>query len=108
MRRVWQSLAGLVRLAACLALVMLVSPLQTARANDWMFRRSYFSHQLPPGVAPNYPIPDSRSAYRTAYYHHGFGVNSSYRINNYVIQNGSRIDRTIYQEGWLEFTPPAD
>lgn len=73
----------------------------------WMFRRSYFSHALPPDVPPDYPLPESRSAYRPAYYreHFGFVIQSAYRVNNYIIQNGPRSDRTFYREGYLEWGP---
>jgi hypothetical protein len=80
----------------------------SADAQDWMYRRSYFSHSLPEGVeAPPHPVPESRSAYRTAYYNEGAGftVRSAYRINNFVLQNGGRVDRTYYREGWLEVKP---
>jgi hypothetical protein len=79
-----------------------------ARADDeWMYRRSYFSHALPPGVEPTHPLPAQRSAYRPAYYREAFGfsVRSAYRVNNYVIRSGNRTDRTLYQEGYIEFNP---
>ena len=78
-----------------------------AQAEDWMFRRSYFSHMLPPDVAPQYPLPESRSAYRPAYYREALGgsVRSAYRVNNYIIQNGNRMDRTFYREGYIEIDP---
>lgn len=88
-------------------LVLLLNLSTVVQAEDWMFRRSYFSHQLPDGVQPTYPIPESRSAYRTAYYRDGFGISTGYRFNNYVIQNGPRVDRTWYREGWIEFIPPG-
>jgi hypothetical protein len=74
---------------------------------QWMFRRSYFSHALPPEAPPEHPLPESRSAYRTAYYREAFGgsIRSAYRINNYVIQSGPRSDRTFYREGYIEFEP---
>lgn len=93
---------------AAAGLVLLIGFSQPVNAEDWMFRRSYYSHQLPDGMLPHYPVPESRSAYRTAYYRYGFGVSTGYRINNFVIQNGARVDRTITQEGWIEFNPPAD
>jgi hypothetical protein len=78
-----------------------------ARAEDWMFRRSYYSHTPPPGVEPAHPLPESRSAYRTAHYREAFGwsVRSAYRWNNYVLQSGPRTDRTYYREGYVEFDP---
>ncbi|MDX1969105.1 MAG: hypothetical protein SFV23_18155 [Planctomycetaceae bacterium] len=78
-----------------------------AQAEDWVYRRSYYSHWPSDGSPPPHPIPESRSAYRPAYYREAFGlsVRSAYRINNYVIRNGNRTDRTIYQEGYIEFNP---
>jgi hypothetical protein len=87
--------------------VVFLSAGTPAVAEDWMFRRSYFSHLPPPGVEPLYPLPESRSAYRPAFYREALGgsVRSAYRINNYVIQNGNRFDRTIYREGYIEIDP---
>lgn len=77
-------------------------------AEDWMFRRSYYSHALPQPVPMDYPQPVSRSAYRGAYYREGFGVRSSFRLNNHVIQNGNRVDWTFYREGWVDFHQPGE
>lgn len=87
--------------------VLMACAPERANAEDWMFKRSYFSHQLPPGVEPTYPLPESRSAYRPAYYRESFGfsIRSAYRVNNYVIQNGNRFDRTFYREGYVEVNP---
>lgn len=87
--------------------VLLACAPERVDAEDWMFKRSYFSHHLPVGVEPTYPIPESRSAYRPAYYRDSFGfsIRSAYRVNNYVIQNGNRFDRTFYREGYVEVNP---
>ena len=76
-------------------------------AEDWMYPRSYYSHWPAGEGIPNHPLPEHRSAYRPAYYREAFGfsVRSAYRINNYVLRNGPRTDRTIYQEGYIEFQP---
>jgi hypothetical protein len=74
-------------------------------ADDWMFRRSYFSHVQPPGAEEDPSLPQSRSAYRTAYYRQAFGFRSSYRINNNIIRNGARFDWTRQTEGWIEPLP---
>jgi hypothetical protein len=99
--RFWGFLAG------NLFVVAFAAACPPLHAEDWMFRRSYFSHRPPEGAEPVWPIPESRSAYRTAYYRDGFGVSTGFRWNNYVIQNGARVDRTWYQEGWIEFIPPG-
>lgn len=96
---------------AILCLLVVISwgafPIGTAQADDWMYRRSYYSHAPVDGLPADYPLPEHRSAYRPAYYREAFGfsVRSAYRINNYVIRNGPRTDRTIYQEGYIEFNP---
>jgi len=87
-------------------LSLLVPGMSSAsQADDWMFRRSYYSHALPENLPPDYPLPVSRSGYRVAHYREGFGVSTGYRWNNYVIQNGARVDRTLYLEGWVEMLP---
>ena len=86
-------------------LVLLCSFAQHVSAEDWMFPRSYYSHTPAGELPPDYPLPVNRSAYRIAHYRYGFGVNTGYRINNYIIQNGNRYDRTIYREGWVDFMP---
>lgn len=87
--------------------VLLACATSTASAEDWMFKRSYYSHDPPPGVQPNYPLPHSRTAHRPAYYREAFGfsIRSAYRTNNYVISNGNRFDRTYYREGYVEVNP---
>ncbi len=87
--------------------VLLACAPERSDAEDWTFKRSYYSHALPPGTEPNYPLPESRSAYRPAYYREAFGfsIRSAYRVNNYVIQNGNRFDRTFYREGYVEVNP---
>lgn len=89
------------------AIAILLTWSQLASAQDWMYRRSYFSHVPADGGPVSHPLPESRSAYRTAYYREGFGfsVRSAYRINNFVLQSGNRIDRTYYREGYFEFQP---
>ncbi len=91
-----------------LGLIVLIGWIPSeVRAEDWAFRRSYFSHMPPVGMEPQHPVPESRSAYRAAYYREaaGFSVRSAFRVNNYVIQNGNRYDRTFYREGYVEFDP---
>jgi hypothetical protein len=96
---------GATRVLLCAAWIALQAA--PAAADEWMFRRSYFSHMLPPDVPPPYPLPESRSAYRPAYYRESLGgsVRSAYRVNNYIIQNGPRMDRTFYREGYIEVNP---
>ena len=83
----------------------MVAPVQAA--DEWMYKRSYFSHRLPEGVQDNHPVPESASAYRVAYYNEtgGFAVRSAVRWNNYNLNVGGRSDHTLYREGWVEFRP---
>ena len=61
---------------------------QDASAGTWMFRRSYYSHVLPPDVAANYPQPESRSAFRRAVPspNPSFSVRGGYRYNTINIR----------------------
>lgn len=85
-------------------LLVITSP---ATAEDWMYRRSYHSHTLPPGVAPQHPIPESRSAYRPAYYNErpGFAFSSSFRFDTNILRVGPRTNRAYHVEGWTSFGP---
>ncbi len=79
-----------------------------SRAGDnWMFRRSYFSHTLPEGVKIDYPRPDSRSAYRRAYVgaNPGFSIRGGYRFNTVRLQAGNSVDTTIIRDSWFEIQP---
>lgn len=73
--------------------------------DSWVYRRSYFSHVLPPDVQAQYPVPDSRSAYRIPYVDTspGFGVRGIYRYNPVIIYDGRANDVTIYRQFWLQF-----
>lgn len=89
----------------CFAMALAWS-MSARAADEWMYQRSYFSHAAPDG-APQHPLPDSRSAYRIAYYREfaGGSFRSAYRVNHHVITNGQRADHTVYREGWFEHLP---
>jgi hypothetical protein len=80
-----------------------------ASADDhgWMFRRSYFSHVLPPEIQARYPVPESRSAYRRPLVNlaPGFGVRGSYRYNPIEIYDGRSTDVEIYRSFWFQTEP---
>jgi hypothetical protein len=82
----------------------------SASADDeqsWMYRRSYFSHVLPPQIQARYPVPESRSAYRRPYVNlsPGFGVRGSYRYNPIMIYDGQSTDVEIYRQFWFQTEP---
>lgn len=87
---------------ACVA-VTLFAGSADARGEDWVFRRSYFSHDDSPGY--RYGIaPQPRSAYRRSYWPsrpHGY-VRSGFRINNVRIYNGSNNDIEYRREFWYD------
>jgi len=96
--RVWLAAIYLtfVTLTLCAA-----TPTQAA---DWMFQRSYFSHELPPSIAARYPRPSSRSAYRIPYARgNGFAVRGGYRFNRIYLQSGNSTDTTYIREDWFGF-----
>jgi len=92
---------------AILALAWMGPELQRAECADWTFRRSYFSHELPPEVATVTPQPISRSAYRPAIPNPspGFSITGGYRWNRVVIQNGASQDFTVLRSDFVKFPP---
>lgn len=97
-----------VLLAACLA-----GTVSEVQAEDWMFRRSYFSHEPvflnEPGIAPGPYAPpvQARWAYRKAYVGTGPGVavRGGYRYNISNMRSGNNVDVTVLRENWFEFAP---
>jgi hypothetical protein len=78
-----------------------------AEASDWMFRRSYFSHPVPPELAYKYPVPVSLSAYRNAEVgpYPGFAVQSIQRFNSVVIPSGASVDYTLLRSDTVRQLP---
>jgi hypothetical protein len=91
-----------------------------ADAGDWMFRRSFYSHDLaeagpsgaggsigPTGSAGigevDYSSP-SRSVYREPWIgaHPHSAVRSGWRYNSFILHNGSSTDMTILRESWYD------
>lgn len=103
-RSVFRILARHPRLfvAAWILAFAAVNP-RAAAAEDWMFARSYFSHDIPPQMAHLYPQPESRSAYRPAYTGEqpGFSARGAYRFRVLQMNSGSSRDTTIFREQWL-------
>lgn len=82
-------------------------PAQEVRGEDWMFRRSYYSHERPPGEPPGYPLPRSRAAYRPAYVgqNPGFAIRGAHRFNTIYLRSGNSVDVTILREDWFNLRP---
>ncbi len=78
-----------------------------AQAEHWMYRRSYYSHQLPPEIQSQYPLPLSRTAYRPTFMRSGPGYNvrGGYRIKRFFLRSGNSTDMTIYREDWFDARP---
>lgn len=85
---------------------------ESCRAGEWMFRRSYFSHALPPGFPPGapppYPVPLSRSAYRPAIIATtpGFSVRGGHRFGHVFLGTGGTFDVQTFHHDWFETQPP--
>ncbi len=100
----------LTRLAVTLAIALIAGLVANSSASadeSWMYRRSYFSHVLPPQIQARYPVPESRSAYRRPYVNlsPGFGVRGSYRYNPIQIYDGQSTDVEIYRQFWFQTEP---
>jgi hypothetical protein len=96
-----------IHLTALLTFTLLsVTSFNASVAQDWMFRRSWFSH-LPAEGAPVFPTPPPEGAIRRAIPQlgPGFAVRSHYRWNVYRLQNGRSYDTTIYRQFSFEETP---
>jgi len=98
---------GTVAVAVIVSLVVSLASATSAHAEQWMFRRSYFSHVPQAGTSVTYPQPESRSAYRRAYVGRGFGfaARSVYRYNTLYLRSGNSQDVTIFREHRFELRP---
>ena len=95
------------RLTALLTFIALsIVPLSEASAQDWMFRRSWFSHNPVEGE-PVSQAPAPQGAIRRAVPQlgPGFAVRTQFRWNVYRLQNGRSYDTTIYRNFSYEETP---
>ncbi len=101
-----QKLRSIARIVAAFTVIMGYgqAAVRSASADDqgWMFRRSYFSHVMPPEIQARYPVPESRSAYRRPLVTPGFGVRGSYRYNPIEIYDGRSTDVEIYRQFWFQ------
>src|SRR5262245_40431202 len=74
----------------------------SAPAGDWMFRRSYYSDDVEQGEV-NFSAP-TRTSYREPWVgaHPHSAVRSGWRVNSFVIHNGSSTDQTFFRENWYD------
>lgn len=81
---------------------------QQVQAENWMYNRSYYSHQLPPEVAARYPRPQSRSAYRVPELATtpGFAIRGARRWNYVRLYAGNSYDTTILRSDTFNVVPP--
>ena len=91
-------------IAFAVTAIAVLSSANSANAGDWIFRRSYYTHEVPPHLRAQYPLPYSRSAYRRAVVGTlpGFSVQGGFRINRIFLRNGNSNDTTIIREGWFQ------
>ncbi len=100
----------------------LTVPSASGEAGDWMFRRSYYSHDAGPGYNPGWgsshgpgysresaagEMDDwgaSRTVNRDPWVgaHPHSAVRSGWRYNSFVIHSGSSTDTTIFRENWYD------
>jgi len=95
-------------LAVIVGASTLASSGQPVQAENWMYNRSYYSHQLPPEVAANYPRPQSRSAYRVPELATtpGFALRGARRWNYVRLYSGNSYDTTILRSDTFNVVPP--
>lgn len=92
-------------MAAALVWAAGASCAYSASADDWMYRRSYYSHMPAAGDAAR--RPPTRSAYRPALRGSGFGFGArgGYRFNRVFLRSGQSTDLTVIQENWFDAVP---
>ncbi len=85
------------------AVLVLAATAAVSSAEDWVFRRSYYSHTPPPGVEPRGPV-DPRLGYREAFVgaHPRGAIRGGYRWNNITVSNGYSTDRTVIRESFFD------
>lgn len=93
--------------AVCLLGFVICADDSACHANEWLFRKSYYSHNLPPEVRKEFPRPPSRSAYRHAYAGTGtgFAIRGVSRWNYIRTGTGGNADVTLYRQNWFQIQP---
>lgn len=82
-------------------LLLLAPPVQ---AENWAFRRSYFSHVSSAADYDHPDLPQSRTPYRLPYkdINAGSYVRGGFRFNTTILRNGNSTDRTFRTEWNVE------
>jgi hypothetical protein len=78
-----------------------------ASAEDWMFRRSYFSHAVPEDDPNRMPEPPIRYAHRPPFISgsSGYHLRGGHRYNRVQINAGSGVDVTVFYDEWFRTAP---
>ncbi|GAB4142788.1 MAG: hypothetical protein Tsb009_13380 [Planctomycetaceae bacterium] len=95
-------LRRIILIAFAIAAIFILSLTDDVHAGDWRFQRSYYTHAVPEHLQQQYPLPESRSAYRPAVVGNlpGFSIQGGYRLNRIFLRSGNSTDLTIIREGW--------
>ena len=102
------NIASRVTFAVAACACLFGASVDSAVAEGWMFRRSYFSHVAAGPEAPAAAaVPESRSAYRRAWAgtSPGFAARGAYRYNTIFLRSGNSVDVTVQREDWFEANP---
>ena len=95
----------LIYITLFVALCLLFSS-SNANAENWAFKRSYYSHEIPQQIAHQFPRPVSRSAYRLPIKSsQGIAIRGGYRYNHVYLRSGNSVDHTVLWEGWFGVQP---
>lgn len=105
--RMFSRLHRVLATAICLVSGILAGIHSNVSAEDWAFRRSYYSHDLEGEFFAHAPLPVSRSAYRIPYVpnYPGATVYSSWRLNRVQLRSGSGVDTQYLWQGTVEIRP---
>lgn len=89
------------RAALGLAAVCCGSAATSARADSYLFERSYYSHAPAKPVVVGHRAPTGGPQFTRP---QGYAVISSFRQQQAQIRIGGQlVDQTIYREGWVQF-----
>lgn len=92
-----------IRVLVVTAVVGIALGASSVHAENWMFRRSYYSHGEAPFLAGD--MPQNRTIYREPWVgaHPRFAIRGGWRFNTFTLQNGSgSVDRTYFRENWYD------